>query len=112
MIPYPRPCLATSPPLQNRAPSGEPPWTSPAVEPDRFAPRHCSTLSAPLPLARGPTPTASSSCHSPLRSEWAACPRGRALARALWAEIPPSLVSSEFFLFFLFHFFFLFSYIY
>jgi hypothetical protein len=31
MIPYPRPCLATTPPSQNRDPGGEPPWTSPAV---------------------------------------------------------------------------------
>jgi hypothetical protein len=38
MIPYPRPCLATTPPSQNRAPGREPPQTSPAVEPNRFAP--------------------------------------------------------------------------
>jgi hypothetical protein len=49
MIPYPRPCLATSPPSQNRAPGGEPPWTSPTVELDRFAPPPSVARSTPLP---------------------------------------------------------------
>jgi hypothetical protein len=47
MIPYPRPCLAATPPSQNRDPGGEPSWTSPAVEPDRFTPLLTSSVSPP-----------------------------------------------------------------
>jgi hypothetical protein len=59
VIPYPRPCLATTPPSQNRDPGGEPPRTSPAVGPDRFAPppRHPLAPSAsPSPWHVGPRP--------------------------------------------------------
>jgi hypothetical protein len=59
VIPYPCPCLATTPPSQNRGPGGEPPRTSPAVGPDRFTPPSPppSAVSLPLPLARGPAPS-------------------------------------------------------
>jgi hypothetical protein len=79
MIPYPRPCLATNPPSQNRAPGREPPRTSPAVEPDRFAP-------PPSPAPRRyppPLPLTSAWAHAhgvrpcraaPPSAGWAACP--------------------------------------
>jgi hypothetical protein len=80
MIPYPRPCLATTLPSQNRAPGGEPPWTSPAVEP---------TGSPPPPLSHAPR-----RYPPPLADAWARAtpllrgPTGSP-ARARWAEIPP-----------------------
>jgi hypothetical protein len=52
MILYPRSCLATTPTSQNLAPGGEPPRTSPTVEPDRFAPPPSpAPRRYPLPLA-------------------------------------------------------------
>jgi hypothetical protein len=89
MIPYPRPCLSTTPLSQNWAPDEEPSRTSPAVNPDRFAP--------PPPVARStslPPPLVDAWAHThgvrPRRSAppwagWAACPR----ACARWAEISP-----------------------
>jgi hypothetical protein len=95
MIPYPRPCLATSPPSQNRAPGGEPPRTSPAVEPDRFAPPPlCRLLHAVTPLlllTHGPAPTASARA-APLLRGLAGTP-ARARARTRWAKISPGPVS-------------------
>jgi hypothetical protein len=90
MIPYPRPCLSTTPLSQNWAPGEEPPRTSPAGNPDRFAP-------PPPPIARStplPPPLADAWARThgvrPRRSAppwagWAACPR----ACARWAEISP-----------------------
>jgi hypothetical protein len=112
MIPYPRPCLATTPPSQNRAPDGEPPQTSPVVEPDRFAPPSVAR-SMPLPP---PLADAWARTHDvcPRRSAspwagWAACPCPRSLGR----NPPPSAQLAENSLSFsFFHFFFLISYIY
>jgi hypothetical protein len=82
MIPYPRSCPATTPPSQNRAPGGEPPRTSPAVEPDRFAPPPSPSLAPrhyPPPLAdawahtHGVRPRR----YAPPWAGWAACPRAR-----------------------------------
>jgi hypothetical protein len=86
MIPYPRPCLSTTPPSQNRAPGEEPPRTTPAIEPDRFAPPPRRPLHAVTPLlslTRGPAPTASARATPLLRG-----PAGSP-ARARWAEISP-----------------------
>jgi hypothetical protein len=84
MIPYPRPCLATTPLSQNWALGEEPSRTSPEVEPDRFAPP-----SSPAPR-RYPPPLADvwACTHDvrPRRSAppwagWAACPRPRSLGQ-------------------------------
>jgi hypothetical protein len=75
MIPYPRPCLATTPPSQNRAPGGEPPRTSPAVEPDRFTP---PPLADTWVRAHGVRPRRS----TPPWADWATCPRPRSLGRS------------------------------
>jgi hypothetical protein len=88
MIPYPRLCLATTPPSQNRNPGREPPQgltggPAPAGLPP---PVTRSTPSAPHPLARGPMLTAPSPRHSLLAGLV-----GRLPARAPtlgWAEIP------------------------
>jgi hypothetical protein len=86
MIPYPRLCLATTPPSQNRAPDGEPSRTSPAVEPTGSPPPSVAR-STPLPpllsLTRGPTPTTSA------RAALLLCGSARPPAHARWAEIPP-----------------------
>jgi hypothetical protein len=93
MIPYPRLCLATTPSSQNRAPGGEPPRTSPAVEPDRFTPlrRPLHTVTPLLSLTRGPAPTASARA-APLLCGPAGPP---ARVHARWAEIPPSAQVAE-----------------
>jgi hypothetical protein len=69
VIPYLLPCLATTPPSQNRDPGGEPPRTSPAVglRPVHPPPPRHPLLapSASPPLAHGPTPTAPSPRRSP-----------------------------------------------
>jgi hypothetical protein len=110
MIPYPRPCLAITPPSQNRAPGGEPPRTSSAVKPDRFAPPPSPTPRRyPTPLlssTRGPAPTASARAAPLLRGS-AGPP-----ARAHWAESPLAQLAENSLSFSFFHFFFLFSYIY
>jgi hypothetical protein len=64
MIPYPRSCLATTPPLQNRAPGGEPPWgltvgRAPAGSPPPPPPSPLHVVAPLLSLTHGPTPTAS-----------------------------------------------------
>jgi hypothetical protein len=69
IIPYQRPCLATTPPSQNRAPGGRA---------DRFPPL--------ISLTHGPAPTASARA-APLLCGPAGLP---AYARACWAEIPLS----------------------
>jgi hypothetical protein len=92
MTPYPRPCLATTPPSQNRTPGGEPPrdFTGSRTPAGSLSPRHCSAPSAPLPLACGPVPR-----HSPHAVSSAGGPSGPpadAAARALalgWAKNSP-----------------------
>jgi hypothetical protein len=86
--PYPRPCLATTPSSQNWDPSREPPRTSPAVEPDRFAP-----LSPPPSTVSLPSLWHMGSRRSPLAGQVGRLPtRPRALASG-WAEIPPGPAS-------------------
>jgi hypothetical protein len=96
MIPYPRPCLATLLPLQNRDPDGEPPrgLTGGRARPVRPPPRRpLHTVSLPFLWHMGPchdaVPTPSPCCFPLWWAEWAACPRGRALARARWAKNSP-----------------------
>jgi hypothetical protein len=110
MIPYPCPCLATTPPSQNRAPGGEPPRTSPAVEPTGSPPlrRPLHAVTPLLSLTRGPAPTAFARAVPLLRGS--AGPPAR--ARARWAEIPPAQLAENSFSFSFFQFFFPFSYIY
>jgi hypothetical protein len=89
--PWPPTPARASPPLPRRKtglPAENRRGIPPAVEP-RPAPspsRHRATPSAPLPLAWGPTPRrrpcAVSTASPRWRTEWAACPRGRARARA------------------------------
>jgi hypothetical protein len=103
MIPYPRPCLATTPPSQNRAPGREPPQTSPAVEPNRFTP-------PPSPAPRCyPPPLADAWAHAhgvrprraaPPWADWAACLRPRSLGR----NSPPAQLAENPFSFSFFHF--------
>jgi hypothetical protein len=82
-IPYPRPCLATTPPSQNQAPGGEPPrdFTSGRTSAGSLPPSPFHAISPPSSgmWARA---TALSPRHPHWLSKWAACPRGRALARA------------------------------
>jgi hypothetical protein len=90
-IPYPRPCLATTPPSQNRAPGGEPPRTSPAVEPDRFAPSlHCPlhVVTPLLSLTCGPAPTAFARAAPLLRGSAGPPARSRARPRSLGRNSP------------------------
>jgi hypothetical protein len=64
------------------------------LSPSRFAPRHRSTPSAPLPLARGPTPTAPSPCRNPTDGPGGPPARARANARArLGQNLPPGPAS-------------------
>jgi hypothetical protein len=112
MIPYPRP---TSPPLLRRK-------TGLPAENRRGPHRRSSpTDSSPVTAPRrqppflwhvGPRPWRRPRAVPRWRAEWAACPRGRALARARWAKIPPAQLARNSFSFSFFHFFFLFSYIY
>jgi hypothetical protein len=115
MIPYPHPCLATSPTTQNWNRGGEPPWNlvdgrffpTPAGSPPPPAPvRPTDTVSLPLPLARGPAPTASSLRRLPLAGRAgppAARPRARTLARP---KSLPTHLAGKFLFFFLFPFLF------
>jgi hypothetical protein len=96
MIPYPHPCLATSPITRNRDCDGEPPrsLTGGRLRPVR-PPGHL-----PSSLARGPAPTAPSPRHPPLVGRLGRNPP------------PPAHLAGNPFSFSLFHLFFLFSYIY
>jgi hypothetical protein len=87
VIPYPRPCLATTPTSQNWDPGGEPRWTSPAVglRPVRPPP---SVVSLP-PLARGPVPMAPSPRRSPAGGPSGPPAHAVARARARLGRIPP-----------------------
>jgi hypothetical protein len=94
MIPYPRPCLSTTPLSQNWAPDEEPSRTSPAVNPDGFAPppprspapHHYPLLS----LMRGPTPTASARAAPLLRGPAGQPARAPALAGPKSPPVPAS----------------------
>jgi hypothetical protein len=105
-IPYPRPCLATTPPSQNRLPAENRRGISPAVEPRPAPspPRHRSTPLAP-PFS-GAWARAHGVRRAVPRSSWAvwaqlaATPR----ARARPGRNPPDPVSLEFLFFFLFPF--------
>jgi hypothetical protein len=80
VIPYPRPCLATTPSSRNRDPGGEPPRTSPAVGSDRFAPPVIPLLA---PSASPPAGTWAYA-HAAVPASWPTRPRTPG-----WAEIPP-----------------------
>jgi hypothetical protein len=79
MIPYPRPCFATTPPSRNRSPGGEPPrgftggrapaGSPPVTAPRRQPPSSCGTWAH----AHGAVPTP----FRCWRAWWAACPRPR-----------------------------------
>jgi hypothetical protein len=77
MIPYPRPCFATTPPSRNRSPGGEPPrgftgGRAPAGSPTRHAPRHQPpSSSGTWAHTHGVVPTP----FPRWRAWWAACPR-------------------------------------
>jgi hypothetical protein len=90
VIPYLRPCLATTPSTQNRDRDGEPPWSltdgrTPAGSPPPPSPPNAvpSPLAGTWTCAHGAIP-ALSPAGGPAR------PSARARARALgWAEIHP-----------------------
>jgi hypothetical protein len=91
MTPYPRPCLATTSPSQNRTPDGEPPRDSTGgrTQPAPSLPRHRQS-----PPSSGMW--AHATALSPHRlprwwAEWAACPRGHARPR-LTRPNPPCWV--------------------
>jgi hypothetical protein len=119
MIPYPHPCLATSPATWNRNHDGEPPWNLVGV---RFFP---TPAGSPPPPSDHPTPSASPSLwhmgpHPRRRPRavprWRAklgrLPRGRARALAR-TKSPPTELAGKFLFFFLFPFLFpIFIYIY
>jgi hypothetical protein len=93
VIPYPCPCLATTPPSQNRGPGGEPPRTSPAVGPDRVTPpRHplLAPSASPSLWHVGP--------HRPhavplLAGQVGRPPTWSRVPALGWAEIPPGPAS-------------------
>jgi hypothetical protein len=97
IIPYPHPCLPTSPITQNRNHGGEPPrnlvdgrffrpWPIRPLPPPPVRPP--DAVSLPLPLACGPMPTAPSPCRSPAGGP--SGPPACAATRApLLGQIPP-----------------------
>jgi hypothetical protein len=95
VIPYPCSCLATTPSLQYRDPGGEPPRTSPAVGLRPVCPTSPppSAVSLPLPLARGPAPTAPSPRRSPAGGPSGLPAHAAARARSRLGRIPPGLAS-------------------
>jgi hypothetical protein len=113
-IPYPRPCLATTPPSQNRNPGGEPPWdfTNGRTPTGSLSP--LSPFHAVSPPFSGAWARAHGVRRAVPHSSWvvwaqlAAMPR----ARARPGRNPPGLVNLEFLFFFLFLSFFPFSHIY
>jgi hypothetical protein len=105
VIPYPRSCLATTPPSQNRDPDGEPPWTSSAVGLRPVPPRHplLAPSASPSPWHVGPRPQRRPRAVPPRwRAKWAACPRARARPRSAGPNSPPAQLAEE--ISFLFHF--------
>jgi hypothetical protein len=106
VIPYPRPCLTTTPSSQNRDCGGEPPRTSPAVglRPVRPPVTPPSAVSLPLPLARGPAPTAPSLRRSPTGGPSGPPAHAAARARARLGRIPPAQLAEEISFLFLFPF--------
>jgi hypothetical protein len=121
MIPYPRPCLATLLPLQNRDPDGELPrgLTGGRARPVRPPPPSSAPRrQPPLSLARGPAPRrrprAIPALFFPLAGRVGRLPTWpRARPRSLGQKSHPAqLARNSFFFFPFFHFFFLFSYIY
>jgi hypothetical protein len=97
MIPYPCPCLATTPSSQNRDPDGEPP---------RGLTGGRAPAGSPPPSSDHPTPSASppsgtwAHAHGAVpasfprwRAKWAACPRGRARPRSAGPNSPPGPTS-------------------
>jgi hypothetical protein len=94
VIPYPRPCLATTPSSQNRDPSREPPRTSPAVR-LRPVPPVTPPNAVPSPSLwhMGPRPRCRPRAVPPLAGQVGrllARPRAPALG---WAEFPPGPAS-------------------
>jgi hypothetical protein len=93
IIPYPRPCLATTPSTQNRDPDGEPTGASPAVELRPVRPPHTprNTVPSPPRWHVGPRPRrrprAIPSAGGPSR------PPARAAAPPLLGRIPPGPAS-------------------
>jgi hypothetical protein len=95
VTPYPRPCLATAPPSQNRTHGGEPPRDFTGGCPTgSLCPVTVQTPSAPLSLACEPAPQHCPHAVSPLVGRVGRLPtRSRARSRPAGPKTPPSLAS-------------------
>jgi hypothetical protein len=112
VIPYPRPCHATTPLSRNRDPGGEPSRTSPAtglrpVRPPSPPPNAVPPPSGMWAHAHGAVPAP----FPHWRAEWAACPRGRARLRSAAPKSPLAQLAWETSFLFLFPFSFPYLYI-
>ena len=115
MIPYPHPCLATTPSSQNGDPNGEPPRTSPATGLRPVHPPGVTPLLTPSP----PPPSGTwARAHSVVpasfprwRAKWAACPRGRARPHSAGPNSPLAQLAEEISFLFLFLFLYICIYI-
>jgi hypothetical protein len=109
-IPYPRPCLATTPRRKIGLPAENRRGILPAIEPRSApSPHHRSTPSTPLPLACGPAPQhhprAIPTPSPPLAGRVGRLPtRPRALALGWAKNSSPAQLAEKPFFFFLFSF--------
>jgi hypothetical protein len=118
MIPYPHPCLATSPTTQNLNHGGEPPRN--LVGGRFFRPRPVRPLPRPTTQRHQPPPPSGTWAHAHSTVP-ASFPAGglagppacaHACSRLAGSKIPPAHLAGNPFSFSFFHCFFLFSYIY
>jgi hypothetical protein len=109
-IPYPHPCLPTSPITRNRNHGGEPPRN--LVGGRFFRPRPVRPLPRPTTRRRQPPPPSGTWAHAHgavphWRAKLGRLP-ARPHARPYWAESPPGPASRKLFIFFFCPFLFLF----
>jgi hypothetical protein len=102
VIPYPRPCLATTPSTQNWDPGGEPPWGLTGGRAPTGSPPHHPLTPSP-PLLAGTWARAHDTVPALFPrwlAKWAACPRVRVRPRSAGPNFPLAQPEEETLFFF------------